>query len=67
MQQQIARKREIAELTAKVTEQKAAREKDVAVLEEERLAYANLETLRSKGLLTSRGLLECAILKTGAP
>jgi hypothetical protein len=60
MQQQIAREREIAEVTAKMTEEKAAREKDVAVLEE-RLSYANQETLRSKGLLTSRGVLEFAL------
>jgi len=35
-------------------------EKDIAVLEE-RLAYANQEALRSKGLLTSRGVLEFAL------
>lgn len=42
-----------------MTEEKAAREKDVAVLEV-RFSYANQDTLRSKGLLTSRGLLEFA-------
>ena len=71
MQQQIAREREIAELTAKMTEQKAAKEKDIVVLKaamekdiavlEERLAYANQEALRSKGFLTSRGVLEFAL------
>ena len=71
MKQQVAWEREIAELTVKMTEQKAAREKDIVVLNaarekdvavlEERLAYANQEALRSKGLLTSRGVLEFAL------
>ena len=61
-QQQLSREKELTEQNKELTEQKVSMTDKLARLEEN-LQVAQREVLRSKGLLTSRGVLEMALIQ----
>ena len=61
-QQQLSREKELTEQNKELTEQKVSMTDKLARLEEN-LQVAQTEVLRSKGLLTSRGVLEMALIQ----
>ena len=61
-EQQLSREKELTEQNKELTEQKVSMTDKLARLEEN-LQVAQREVLRSKGLLTSRGVLEMALIQ----
>ena len=61
-EQQLSREKELTEQNKELTEQKVSMTDKLARLEEN-LQVAQTEVLRSKGLLTSRGVLEMALIQ----